>query len=126
MQGRTGTSAGFYGLLALLFLAGPFLHFFWKDKRASLAGILPIGFMLFIAVMVRSTVHSAMGGVAEGPLAEVQRQAQDEMMSAISVAYGAYLAALGSLYVAAIALKQFLVARAGAMELSTASNKAAA
>src|SRR5436190_204113 len=31
-------SAGFYGVLALLAIAGPFLHHFWKDKRAILAG----------------------------------------------------------------------------------------
>jgi hypothetical protein len=126
MQGRSGASAGFYGLLAFVALAGPFLHFFWKDKRASLAGLLPFLFMLFIAVMVRSTVHSAMGGVAEGPLAEVQRQAQDEMMNAISIAYGAYLAAVASLYLAAVSLKAFLLARSTAVELPAVSNKAAA
>lgn len=126
MQGRSGASAGFYGLLAFIALAGPFLHFFWKGKRASVAGILPILFMLFIAVMVRSTVHSAMGGVADSPLAEVQRQAQDEMMNAISVAYGAYLAALAGLYLAAASLKHFLLARSAAIELPAASNKAAA
>ena len=126
MQGRSGASTGFYGLLAFIALAGPFLHFFWKDRRASVAGILPILFMLFIAVMVRSTVHSAMGGVAEGPLAEVQRQAQDEMMNAISVAYGAYLAALAGVYLAAASLKHFLLARSAAIELPAASNKAAA
>jgi hypothetical protein len=125
-QGRSGASAGFYGLLAFLALAGPFLHFSWKDKWASLAGILPIVFMLFIALMVRSTVHTAVGGIAEGPLAEVQRQAQDEMMNAISTAYGAYLAAAASLYLAAIALKNFLLARSAAIELPAASSKAAA
>lgn len=126
MQGRAGTSAGFYGLLAFLTVGGPFLHFFWKDRRAVLGGMLPLAFMLFIAMMVRSTIHSAMGGIAEGPLAEVQRQAQDEIMSAISVAYGAYLALMVGLYLAAVSLKDFLLARPAAIELPAASNKAAA
>jgi len=126
MQGRSGASSGFYGMLAVIALAGSFLRFWWKDKRASLAGVLPIVFMLFIALMVRSTVHSVIGGIAEGPLAEVQRQAQDEMMNAISVAYGAYLAAAASLYLAASAIKNFLLAGSTAIELPAASNKAAA
>jgi hypothetical protein len=48
MEGRGSPSAGLYGFLAIVALAGPFLHYFWKDKRAVLAGVLPLLFMLVI------------------------------------------------------------------------------
>jgi len=62
--------------------------------------------------MVRSAISSATGGAAEGPLAEVQRQAQDEMMKAISFGAGTYVSLLAALYLAGMALKQFLVSGA--------------
>jgi hypothetical protein len=126
LQGRTAASTGFYGFLAFVALAGPFLSYFWKDKRAALGGVLPLAFMLFIAVMVRSTIQSVMGGVADGPLAAVQRQAQEEMMKAISIGFGAYSSALVSLYLAAVGLKKFLVAKTARTEMPQASKQAAA
>lgn len=110
--GVNGGSAGIYGLLAFVALAGPFLHYFWKDKRASLAGVLPLLFMAVVWIMVRSSMHSALGGGVEGPLAEMQRQATEEIMKAISIGIGMYLSAAVSLYFAAIATRQFLVGRA--------------
>src|SRR5262249_55077595 len=38
MSGHRGPSAGFYGFLAIVAMAGPFLRFFWQDKRASIGG----------------------------------------------------------------------------------------
>jgi len=126
MSGRGGPSAGFYGFLAIVSLAGPFLRYFWKDTRAALAGVLPLVFMLFVGIMVRSSMHSAMGGNLDGPLGDVQRQAQQEMMSAISLGFGTYLSLLVSLYFAAVAAKQFLLARALNTEVHERSNQAAA
>ena len=112
MSGQSGPSAGLYGFLAIICLAGPFLHFFWKDARAHLGGLLPLVFMLLVAIMVRSSLHNVMGGAsADGPLGDLQRQAQDEMMSAIKIGIGAYLSVLVSLYLAAVAAKQFLASR---------------
>jgi len=126
MSGRGGPSAGFYGFLAIVSLAGPFLRYFWKDARAALAGVLPLIFMLFVGIMVRSSMHSAMGGNLDGPLGDVQRQAQQEMMSAISLGFGTYLSLLVSLYFAAVAAKHFLLARALNTEVHERSNQAAA
>jgi hypothetical protein len=126
IQGRGGASAGFYGFMAFVALAGPFLHYFWKDKRATLAGVLPLVFMLFVAVMVRSSIHNMLGGVADGPLAEMQRQAQQEMMNAISLGGGAYISGIIALYLAAVSTKQFLVARAVSAEPEPISKRAAA
>lgn len=126
IQGRNGPSAGFYGFLAFVALAGPFLRFFWKDKRAALSALLPVVFMLFVAIMVRSTLHSAMGGTPDGPFAEVQRQAQEEMMRAISIGFGTYLGLLASLYLGAVGLKDFLLGRAAVSEVPQAPRQAAA
>jgi hypothetical protein len=126
MSGRGGSGAGFYGFLALIALAGPFLSYFWKDKRAALAGVLPLAFMVAVGIMVRSNMHSAMGGTLDGPLGDMQRQAQQEMMSAISLGFGTYLSLLVSLYFTAVAAKQFLVARASETEVQERSNHAAA
>jgi hypothetical protein len=126
MQGRGGPGAGLYGVVAIVALAGPFLRFVWKDKRASLAGTLPLLFMLFVWIMVRSSIHSATGGAAYGPLADVQRQVQDEMMKAISIGVGAYLSLLVSLYLAGIAAKQFLVARGVDSDMPSKSKTVAA
>ncbi|PYV77433.1 MAG: hypothetical protein DMG97_01785 [Acidobacteria bacterium] len=126
MSGRGGPSAGFYGFLAIVSLAGPFLRYFWKDTRAGLAGVLPLVFMSFVGIMIRSSMHSAMGGNLDGPLGDVQRQAQQEMMSAISLGFGTYLSLLVSLYFAAVAAKQFLLARALNTEVHERSNQAAA
>src|SRR5262249_60083302 len=73
MSGRSGPSAGFYGLLAIVSLTGPFVPYFWKDKRAGLAGILPLAFMLAVGIMARSNIHTAMGGTLDGALAQIQR-----------------------------------------------------
>jgi hypothetical protein len=100
MQGHGGPGAGLYGFLAIAALAGPFLRFIWKDRRASLGGLLPLLFMLSVGIMVRSSIQSAMGGTADGPLADVQRQAQYEMMKAITIGLGTYLSVIVSLYLA--------------------------
>jgi hypothetical protein len=126
IQGRGGASGGFWGFMAFVALAGPFLHYVWKDKRATLGGLLPLVFMLFVAVMVRSSFHSVMGGAADGPLAEMQRRAQQEMMNAISLGAGTYLSAIVALYLAAVSAKQFLVAGSVITEATPVSSKAAA
>jgi hypothetical protein len=126
MQGRGGPGAGFYGFVAFVALAGPFLYYFWKDKRAGLGGLLPLAFMLFVALMVRSSLHSVTGGFADGPLAEMQRQAQQEMMDAISMGAGAYVSTIVALYLAAVSAKQFLVARSVDAEVTPISKQAAA
>jgi hypothetical protein len=85
------------------------LHFFWKDARAHLGGPLPLVFMLLAGIMLRSSLHNAVAGAAaDGPLGDLQRQAQDEMMSAIKIGIGAYLSVLVSLYLAAVAATQVI------------------
>ncbi len=112
MQGRTGPSAGFYGFLALVALGGPFVPHFWKDKRASLGGLLPLLFMFMAAIMLRSSLNSSFGADVNGPLGDMARQMREEAMKAISLGFGSYLSALASLYFAGVGVKKFLLARA--------------
>jgi hypothetical protein len=110
--GGHAPSAGIYGFFAIVCLVGPFLSYFWKDKRAHLGGLLPLVFMVIVGLMVRSSIHSAFGGNASGQFAEMQQQAQDEAMKAISLGMGAYLSILASLYFAGAGAKKFLVGKA--------------
>jgi hypothetical protein len=105
-------STGIYGFLALVCLAGPLIHHFWKDKRAVLAGVLPLLFMVIVGLMIRSSIHNAMGGATNEGLGEVQQQIQDEMAKAISIGMGIYTSALAGIYFAGIAAKKFLASRA--------------
>jgi hypothetical protein len=102
-------SAGFYGFLAVVALAGPFVHHFWKDKRATLGGLAPLIFMVIVGLVIRSNMQSAFGG---GNNAEVYaRQMQEEAMKAVSLGLGAYLSGLVSLYFAAVATRRFLATK---------------
>jgi hypothetical protein len=106
-------SAGIYGFFALVCAAGPFVQYFWKDKRAALGGVLPLAFMVIIGIMVRNSINNAMGPMPTGGMyADMQRQAQEEMSKAISIGMGAYLAVLASLYFAGVGLKNYLAAKA--------------
>jgi hypothetical protein len=106
-------SAGIYGFFAVVCLAGPFVQYFWKDKRAVLGGVLPLVFMVIAGIMVHSSISNAMGPAPTGGMyADMQRQAQDEMSKAISMGMGAYLAVLASLYFAGAGLKNYLAAKA--------------
>lgn len=124
MERNGHPSAGMYGFLALICMAGPFVHYFWKDKRAFLGGVLPLLFMVIVGIMLRSSITSAMGGGASGPYADVQKQAQDEMMKAISIGMGVYLSVLASLYFAGLGAKNYLAAKA--VEVPTVTQKLAA
>ena len=105
-------SAGIYGFVALICLAGPFIHYFWKDKRAVLAGALPLVFMAIIGLMVRSSIHGALGDTGSGGLGDLGQQVQDEMTKAISIGMGMYASALAALYFAGTSAKKFLASRA--------------
>jgi len=111
MQGRSGPSAGFYGFLAIIALAGPFISYFWKDKRASLGGLLPLLFMLMVWIMLSASINSSLGGDVNGPLGDMARQMREEALKALSLGLGSYLSGLVSLYCAGVGVKKFLLAR---------------
>jgi hypothetical protein len=112
MSSNGHPSAGFYGFLALVALAGPFIQYFWKDKRATLGSVAPLVFMLLVWALVRSSLNSAFGGGGNDPEG-LGRQMQEEAMKAISLGMGAYLSILVSLYFAGTGVKKFLATKAG-------------
>jgi hypothetical protein len=126
MEGRNGPSAGFYGFLGLVALAGPYLPYIWRDKRAAAGGVLPLLFMLMAGIMLRSSMNNALGGDVSGPLGDLARQAREETMKAVSLGFGSYLSGLVSLYFAGGAGKKFLLARALNTEQPERSKQAAA
>jgi hypothetical protein len=126
MDGRGNPSTGLYGFLAIVALAGPFLHYFWKDKRAVLGGMLPLLFMLLIALMARNEIGNVGGADTTGVPPEMLKQMRDEAMKAVSVGLGAYLSLLVGLYFAAVSLKNFLVSRAPGISGQESVHKAAA
>jgi hypothetical protein len=119
-------SAGFYGFLALVALAGPFVHHFWKDKRAALAGVVPLLFMLIVWMTARSNFQSALGGNAAGDMGEFGKQMQAEVSQAISLGFGAYLSGLASLYFALMAVKKYMAPQPIAVEEPAKHKQAAA
>jgi hypothetical protein len=114
MQGGSSPSAGLYGFLAIIALAGPFVNYFWKDKRAVLGGLLPLLFMLMIALIARSEIGSMGGADTTGLPPELLKQMRDQAMQAVSMGMGAYLSLLVSLYFAAMSVKSFLASGASA------------
>lgn len=86
----TGTpDSGVVGFLAILVLAGPFLYQLWDDRRALLGGILPLGFMMLVAYMIRRNV---------------------ENFNAVSIGLGTYLSLSLAIYLAVVSMKQFRAA----------------
>ncbi len=126
MQGGSSPSSGLYGLLAIIALAGPFVSYFWKDKRAVLGGLLPLLFMLVIALIARSQITNVGGADTANIPPELLKQMRDEAMAAISMGLGAYLSLLVGLYFAVMSLKSFLVSRAPGIPEAGTPHQAAA
>jgi hypothetical protein len=126
LEAHGSPATGIYGFLAIVAIAGPFLHHFWKDKRAALGGLVPLIFMLLIGILVRSSIHNAFGGPANSPYANVQKQVQEELVKAISLGFGAYLSLLASSYFAVTGARQFLAAKGGEPEVFETTQSAAA
>lgn len=123
---RNQPGPGFLGLVALSSLAGPFLHEFWKDKRAFLAGLLPLVFMATVALLVRAHIRGSVGQVANGPFGELARQLRDEVVAAVSMGFGAYLGGGVSVFFGAIALRRFTAETASQNADSNSARRAAA
>jgi hypothetical protein len=117
MQAGTGSySTGIYGLLAFLCLLGPFVRYFWKDKLAVLGGVLPLLFMLIVGLIAHSSLNSAMGvgagAAGVDPNDPMVKEMTQQVTQAISIGVGVYLSVLLCLYFAAMAVKDFLAAKA--------------
>lgn len=118
-----GAGSGIYGFLCIVALLAPLLPQFWNDRRAHLGGLLPLAFMLLVALMfyfgINDSVKQAQGAAGIFGGEQAARMAESvssmmlrEAMRAISFGAGAWLALLASLYLAGRGLMKFLAAKA--------------
>lgn len=124
MQGRDQSSAGFYGFLALVAIAGPFLRYFRKDRRAAWGGLLPLLFMAMVGLMIRGHLEGSLGE-ASVALDPAIKQMRDEAMAAVSLGFGVYLSGLASLYFAGIAARELLSGKATEKRNKESAHRAA-
>lgn len=122
LQGGSA-GAGLYGLLAVLALLAPATPRLWHDSRAHLAALLPLVFMLLVAVMFYHSIGNAVdearssaaafgGAAAAQMVAEMQSSMQREAMRAVSLGLGFYLACATSVAFAVNGTIKYLAARA--------------
>ena len=121
-MGNANGSAGLYGFFCIVALAAPLAPQFWKDRRAHLGGVLPLVFMVFVAVMIYMGISDGMkqaqgmasgfGGDAGRMAAEMGKEMLATALRAISVGTGCYVALVASLYLAFKGVVGFLAARA--------------
>ena len=102
-------SSGFnvYGYLALLAVAGPLLGCLWKDRRAAVGGLLPLSFMLVIALLLRRNVDGFFAYRNGALYQDFPEPARQELRSAFSLGIGAYVSLVISLYFVFLSAKQF-------------------
>lgn len=103
-----GGSAGLYGFLGVLALAGPLVGYFWKDKRATLGGMLPLLYMVLVALIVRSVLTKLGGGISSP--AEMEK-IRAEVMKGVSIGAGAYLSVAAAAYLAFVSARKYLASR---------------
>lgn len=109
--GSAGT--GLWGIVAVLALAAPFAHHFWKDKKAHLGGLLPLLLMLFVLWRVNSGMGDAGGGSTsmfgeDG--AQMAEEFRREMRAAVSLGLGFYVSIAAAIYFAVTSVRRWLVA----------------
>lgn len=116
-------SKGIYGLLAVVALAGPFISRFWKDPKAHLGYCLPLALMLMVGLKIYFGIQDAaeqsqaeldalgsnpFGGMARAMLGNMM----DQVLKAIHIGVGGYVATAASAYLAFAGMKKFLAAKA--------------
>jgi len=124
LERNSHPSTGIYGFFCIVALAGPFVQYVWKDKRALLGGLAPLVFMVIVGIAVRSSIQSAFG--TGNDATGLGQQMQEEAMKAISLGMGVYLSILVSLYFAGIGTMKFLAAKGSATEAYKKPERAAA
>jgi hypothetical protein len=129
LDGRSA-SAGFYGFVAIVALLAPLLPHFVKSPRLWLAYCAPAAWMVLAGVIGWWKVRSAMseatssagsfgGGFGGGnELQELAsgmaREFVNELWNAISIGFGAYLAAAAAIYLAWAGVRRYRTPATGA------------
>jgi hypothetical protein len=117
IEGRS-PSAGLYGFLAIVALLAPLLPHFVKSRKLWLAYCAPGAWMVLAGVIGWWKIRSAMseatnaagggfGGVGGGELQGFAREMMNEIWNAISIGFGAYLAAAAAIYLAFVGIRRY-------------------
>ena len=118
LEGRSG-GAGFYGFLAIVALFAPLLPHFVKSQKLWLAYCAPGAWMVLAGVIGWWKIRSAMsqatsaagsfgGGFGGGgELQSMAREFMNEIWNAISIGFGAYLAAAAAIYLAYVGIRRY-------------------
>lgn len=123
LQQNSGHGTGLYGFFSFAALAGPFLSRFWRHPAAYLGNVLPLAYILVVVLIVYSGINDgissagdmaqAFGGVEAKKMAEnMAATMMKQVMQAISLGLGAYLAIAASGYLGFIGIKKYLAAKA--------------
>lgn len=99
--------SGVFGFVAILVLAGPFLHYFWKDPRAMLCGTLPLSFMVFVAYRMVTRMDIVFATHLTGPNGPLPTDLHYGL-DVISVGLGTYLSTTVAIYFAVLSTRQFM------------------
>ena len=103
---------GLLGFMALLALAGPLLSSCWKDRRALLGGILPLGFMGLVGYLLRAILRSTITALATGG-SESQVFLHSGPLHSVSLGFGGYVSVTLAIYFAVLSVKQFMTRKEG-------------
>ena len=112
LESNEAPGSGIYGVLAVVALAAPFLRFFWHDRRASLAGWLPLLLMVSVAFELHSGLRHAFDTVYPWAATGAQRDHAWQMfMDNIALSYGAgtWVSLAASVYLAWVGTRQSFV-----------------
>jgi hypothetical protein len=121
LNGGGADGAGLYGFMAVLALLGPAAPHLWADRRAHLGALLPLLFMIAVALTFYQGINNAMGAARAAAssfggggelIAGMQQNMLREAMRAVSLGLGFYLALAVSLYFAGRGALRYLAARA--------------
>jgi hypothetical protein len=126
IQRGANSTAGIYGVFALVALAGPFVHHFWNERRAVLCGLAPFVFTVIVWILARNAIQNAFGANLSGVYGAMAREAGAEALKDVSLGFGGYISLFVGLYFAAMAAKRFLALQRTAHTTSAAANQAAA
>ncbi len=108
-NGAMGGGRGLYGLLAWIALLAVFLPQIWKDRRAGYGMMLPLAFMVLLAVISwfkMSPDTDDLGPYANSPeFKEMMAQARSAAWDAVKFGFGFYTAIAAALYLAFLGWK---------------------
>jgi hypothetical protein len=116
--GQQGGSSGLYGLLCVLAMLAPLAHVFLRQRWARFGLFAPLAFMVATGLGIYLKIHNMASAATEGARSFGGSQAGDlaaammnQIMAALSVGYGSYLALAAALYLAWLGVQQVLTTR---------------